>query len=245
MADFFGKKVLLTGASSGIGRACALRLVAAGAYIVAVGRNETALRDMGIAPEQIYTMDLLDEAAIKAFIPRLKTDIGPLDGCVLAAGMHTFRPLLMESFHDIYRPWAINVQSPLGFLALLIKGRLLAKGGSLVLFSSTAAHMAAAGAVSYAASKGAIESATHGLAVELAALNIRVNAVAPGVVRTPMSEAFLSKLTADQLIALETRHPMGLGMPDDVAGPVLFLLSKEARWITGIVLPVDGGYAIA
>jgi NAD(P)-dependent dehydrogenase (short-subunit alcohol dehydrogenase family) len=83
------------------------------------------------------------------------------------------------------------------------------------------------------------------LAVELAALNIRVNAVAPGVVRTPMSEAFLSKLTADQLIALETRHPMGLGMPDDVAGPVLFLLSKEARWITGIVLPVDGGYAIA
>jgi NAD(P)-dependent dehydrogenase (short-subunit alcohol dehydrogenase family) len=245
MADFSGKKVLLTGASSGIGRACALRLVAAGAYIVAVGRNDTALRDIGIAAEQIYTIDLLDEAAIKAFIPRLKTDIGPLDGCVLAAGMHTFRPLLMESFNDIYRPWAINVQSPLGFLALLIKGRLLAKGGSLVLFSSTAAHMAAAGAVSYAASKGAIESATHGLAVELAAQNIRVNAVAPGVVRTPMSESFLSKLTADQLIALEIRHPMGFGMPDDVAGPVLFLLSNEARWITGIVLPVDGGYAIA
>jgi NAD(P)-dependent dehydrogenase (short-subunit alcohol dehydrogenase family) len=244
MADFSGKNILLTGASSGIGRACALRLIAAGANIVAVGRNEGALREIGIAAERIYIIDLLDEAAIKVLISRLKADVGPLDGCVFAAGMHTFRPLLMESFDDIYRPWAINAQSPLGFLALLIKGRLLAKGGSLVLFSSTAARMAAAGAVSYAASKGAIESATHGLAIELAGQNIRVNAISPGVVRTPMSEAFLSKLTANQLIALEARHPMGFGMPDDVASPVLFLLSNEARWITGIVLPVDGGYAI-
>jgi NAD(P)-dependent dehydrogenase (short-subunit alcohol dehydrogenase family) len=212
---------------------------------VAVGRNEAALRAIGLATRQIYTLDLLDEVAIKAFILRLKRDIGPLDGCVLAAGVHTFRPFAMESFRDIYRPWAINVQSCLGFLALLIKVRLLAKGGSLVLFSSTVAHMAGAGAVSYAASKGAIESATHGLAIELAAQRIRVNAVSPGVVCTPMSEAFLSKLTSEQLAALKARHPMGFGMPDDVADPVLFLLSNDARWITGVVLPVDGGYGIA
>jgi NAD(P)-dependent dehydrogenase (short-subunit alcohol dehydrogenase family) len=150
----------------------------------------------------------------------------------------------MESFSDIYRPWAINVQSCLGLLALLTKGRLIAKGGSIVLFSSAAARMAATGASSYAASKGAIESATRALATELAGQRIRVNAVSPGVVSTPMSEGFLGKLTAGQLIALEARHPLGFGTPDDVADPVLFLLSNDARWITGSVLSVDGGYSI-
>jgi NAD(P)-dependent dehydrogenase (short-subunit alcohol dehydrogenase family) len=243
--DFSGKKILVTGASSGIGRACALQLKSAGAHIVAIGRNEAGLLDIGLAATQICTLDLADEAAVKAVIPRLKAEFGPLDGCVFAAGLHTFRPLIMESFNDIYRPWSINVQSCLGLLALLVKGRLIAKGGSVVLFSSAAARTAGAGAVSYAASKGAIESATSALALELASQKIRVNAVSPGVVRTPMSEGFLGKLTPAQLTALETRHPMGFGTPDDVASPVLFLLSNDARWITGAVLPVDGGYAIA
>jgi NAD(P)-dependent dehydrogenase (short-subunit alcohol dehydrogenase family) len=243
--DFSGKMILVTGASSGIGRACALQLKSAGAQIVAIGRNQAGLLDIGLAATQICTLDLADEAAVKAVIPRLKTEFGPLDGCVFAAGVHTFRPLIMESFNDIYRPWSINVQSCLGLLALLVKGRLIAKGGSVVLFSSAAAHTAGAGAVSYAASKGAIESATSALALELASQRIRVNAVSPGVVRTPMSEGFLGKLMPEQLSALEARHPMGFGTPDDVASPVLFLLSNDARWITGAVLPVDGGYAIA
>ena len=245
MVGFSGKKILLTGASSGIGRACALRLGEAGASIVAIGRNEEALSSLGLAEQRVYLADLADEAAVKSLIPRLKADVGPLDGCVLAAGVHTFRPFLMESFQDIYRPWAVNVQGCLGLLALLVKGRLIAKGGSVVLFSSAAARTAGAGAVSYAASKGAIESATSALALELASQKIRVNAVSPGVVRTPMSEGFLGKLMPAQLTALEARHPMGFGIPDDVASPVLFLLSNDARWITGTVLPVDGGYAIA
>jgi NAD(P)-dependent dehydrogenase (short-subunit alcohol dehydrogenase family) len=245
MADFSGKTILVTGASSGIGRACSLRLAAAEANVVAVGRNEATLRALGFDAEKVYTLDLSEEGAIKTFVQRLKTDIGPIDGCVLAAGVHSFRPFAMESFADIYRPWAINVQSPLGLLALLIKGRLIAKGGSIVLFSSAAARMAAAGASSYAASKGAIESVTRALAIELAGQRIRVNAVSPGIVRTPMSQGFLGKLTAEQLAVLEARHPMGFGSPDDVADPVLFLLSNDARWITGAVLPVDGGYSIA
>ncbi len=242
MADFSGKKILLTGASSGIGRACAVRLAAGGAHIVAVGRNEAALHELPVS--QVFTADLADEGAVKALIPRLKAEVGPIDGCVLAAGVHSFRPLMMESFADIHRPWALNVQSCLGFFALLVKSRLLAKGASVVLFSSAAARTGSAGAVSYAASKGAIESATFAIAMELVSQNIRVNAVAPGVVRTPMSDGFLRKLAPEQLSALEARHPMGFGTPDDVAGPVCFLLSADARWITGVVLRVDGGYAI-
>jgi NAD(P)-dependent dehydrogenase (short-subunit alcohol dehydrogenase family) len=245
MKDFAGKKMLITGASSGIGRACALQLSAAGAKIVAAGRNEAALRELGMADAQIYPLDLADEAAAKAIVLRIKAEVGPLDGCVFAAGVHTFRPMVMESFNEIHRPWAMNVQSCLGFFAMLLKARMIAKGASVVLFSSAAARTAGAGAVSYAASKGAIEAATHALAIELASQRIRVNAVSPGVVRTPMSEGFLSKLTTEQLSALEARHPMGFGKPDDVAGPVLFLLSDEARWINGVVLPVDGGYTVA
>jgi NAD(P)-dependent dehydrogenase (short-subunit alcohol dehydrogenase family) len=245
MSSFTGKKILLTGASSGIGRACALSLAAEGAHLVVLGRNEAALAELDLPEAHRYTVDLTDEAAVKKIVAGLKAEIGALDGCVLAAGLHTFRPLMMESFAEIYRPWSINAQSCLGLLALLLKSRLIVKGGSVVLFSSAAARMGAAGAMSYAASKGAIESATMTLAVELASQRIRVNAVSPGVVRTPMSEGFLGKLDPAQLAALEARHPMGFGTPEDVAGPVKFLLSSDARWITGVVLPVDGGYSIS
>jgi NAD(P)-dependent dehydrogenase (short-subunit alcohol dehydrogenase family) len=245
MVDFSGKKFLVTGASSGIGRACALRVAAVGGKIVVIGRNKDSLENLGVQAPIAFTLDLVDEAAVKALIPRLKAEVGPLDGCVLAAGIHTFRPLMMENYQDIQRPWAVNVQSCLGFLAQLLRARLIAKGASVVLFSSAAARKAGAGAVSYAASKGAIESATHALALELASQKIRVNAISAGVVRTPMSEGFLGRLTAEQLAALEASHPMGFGEPEDIAGPVMFLLSSQASWITGAVLPVDGGYSVA
>jgi len=245
MSGLANKKILVTGASSGIGRACAIALQSSGAETVLIGRNESALLDLALTSSKIFSLDLADEAAVKALIPRLKTDVGPLDGCVLAAGVHSFRPLLMESFADIQRPWAINTRGALGLLAQLLKSRMIARDASIVFFSSAAARKAGAGAVSYAASKGAVESATYALALELAAQRIRVNAISAGVVRTPMSEGFLGKLTPEQRASLEARHPMGFGAPEDISGPVLFLLSDAARWITGTVLPVDGGYSIA
>jgi NAD(P)-dependent dehydrogenase (short-subunit alcohol dehydrogenase family) len=244
MFDFAGRTILITGASSGIGRACAQRLAAANAHIVAIGRNAATLQDLAAGKAHTYAVDLADESAVKDMVARLKAEVGPLDGCVLSAGVHGLRPLMMESYKDLYRPWAVNVQGVLGVLALLVKNRLIAKGGSVVLFSSASARRGGAGMVSYAASKGAIEAATQALAAELVSQAIRVNAVAPGVVRTPMSEGFLKRLTPEQIATLEARHLMGFGTPEDVAGPVAFLLSQDARWITGIVLAVDGGYGI-
>jgi NAD(P)-dependent dehydrogenase (short-subunit alcohol dehydrogenase family) len=169
---------------------------------------------------------------------------GAIHGWVLAAGVQKIRPLMMESRATLDSSWATNVQGGLLLLALAAKARMIAAGGSIVLFSSAATHSSGAGLVSYAATKGALEAATRSLALELAAQKIRVNAVAPGVVKTPMSDSYMAKLTEEQVRAIEREHPLGFGSPEDIAGPVAFLLSDESRWFTGQTMFIDGGLTI-
>jgi NAD(P)-dependent dehydrogenase (short-subunit alcohol dehydrogenase family) len=233
-------KVLITGASSGLGKACAERMAREGAEVILVGRNKETLN----ADYPHYVCDLTDEAATKAMLSAIKTNIGAIDGWVLAAGSQDIRPLMMESAATLQSAFASNVQSSLGLVGLALKGRMVQRGGSIVLFSSAATHSGGAGLVGYAAMKGALEAATRSLALELASQKIRVNAVAAGIIRTPLSEKYLSKLTAEQIARLEDSHPLGFGTPEDVAGPVRFLLSEDSRWITGSVMMIDGGLSI-
>jgi len=244
MARFDGKTVLVTGASSGIGRACALRLGAEGARVVLVGRRVDQLKAVGVAGSHIFcALDLTDPAAVQQELVRLKSEVGPIDGWLLAAGVHAIRPLMMESYASIESILRANVLGTLGFLALALKARMVARAGAILLLSSIAATAGGPGLVAYAASKGALEAATRSLALELASQVIRVNALAPGVVRSPMSENYLARLTREQSQSLESDHPLGFGTPEDLAACASFMLSDEARWITGAVIAIDGGFS--
>ncbi len=236
--------VVVTGATSGLGRASVVRLAEEGARMILVGRNQAALEDLAAAHgdrvQGTYVRDLADAAAGAELMAAWK-DAGPVAGWVLAAGIQELRPLMMESWASLERTWAANVAGSLSLLAAALKTRRVARGGSIVMFSSAAASAGGAGLVSYAASKGALEAAVRSMALELAPQAIRVNAIAPGVIPTPMSEKYLGKLNAQQVEHLKAEHPLGFGTPEDVAGTVAFLLSSDARWITGTTIQIDGG----
>jgi NAD(P)-dependent dehydrogenase (short-subunit alcohol dehydrogenase family) len=125
------------------------------------------------------------------------------------------------------------------FLPLLLKG----DQPSVVLISSIMGVVGAAGMSVYGASKAAVASLARSWAIEWAPRRIRVNAVAPGMVPSPMSDTILGSLSPAQVAAVQGRHPLGFGESKDVAYAVVFLLGPEAKWITGVVLPVDGGYS--
>ena len=234
--------MLVTGASSGLGLSCATLAAERGAQLILVGRDISRLREHFPDEKHVaVACDLSQEEGPRTLVEALKARSLHPEGWLLAAGVQDIRPLLMESAKTLEAAWKTNVFGTLGLLAAVLKARLVPKGASIVLFSSAAARAGGPGLVSYAASKGALEAATHSLALELASQRIRVNAIAPGVVRTPMSERYLKRLTEAQIQALEVQHPLGFGTPEQVAGPALFLLSDDAQWITGTVLTVDGG----
>lgn len=236
------KTLVVTGASSGIGRQIALSCSQAGAQIIALGRDanrlDATLNAMSGTGHRAIQLDLVDDVAIKSAIPA----IGKIDGIVHCAGISMLAPLRLATRTHIESQLAANLVGPMLLTQQLLLKNAIQKGGSIVFISSISAHIGVHGVSSYSASKGALEAMARSLAMEVAKKEIRVNCLAPGLVQTPMFEAALS--TTGGLDETIKNYPLGLGLPEDVANAAIFLLSAASRWITGTTLILDGGHTV-
>jgi NAD(P)-dependent dehydrogenase (short-subunit alcohol dehydrogenase family) len=244
--DCTGKTILVTGASSGLGREISILLSQLGAKIVLIGRSETRLKEtillLSGKEHVIETRDLSDIESIPEWLKHLSSSIGCFNGLVHCAGVQITSPLRYTSvrqFEDLMR---INVSAAFSLAKGFRQKGVCASPASIVYMSSVMAQVSTPGLTAYSASKGALSSLVKPLALELAKEGIRVNCLAPAVVKTEMMESYFQKMLPDQLSQLKQMHPLGLGVPRDVANAAAFLLADTGRWITGTTLVIDGGY---
>lgn len=243
--DMTGSTILVTGASSGIGRETAILLSRLGARVILVARSreklEQTLGQLEGTGHGVEPFDLSQYEAVPQWMRGLASTRGLLNGLVHSAGVQITAPLKTLDPKQVEAMWRINVTSGVWLAKGFRQRGVNITGGCIVFLSSAAGLIGVAALSAYTASKGAIIALTRSLAMELAREGIRVNCVAPGWVRTEMTEEFAKRITEDSLAAIERNHPLGFGEPIDVANAVVFLLSSASHWITGTTLVVDGG----
>lgn len=236
-----GRTILVTGASSGIGRACATLASQMGARLVLTGRDAARLQETLTALDgdchSAHVMDLNDAAALPAWVQTLD----PIDGLVYAAGIAQVAPFRMMSQRHIQSQMDINFKAPMLLTQALLKARKVNPKASLVYVAAVADHTAPVGSAIYSASKAALITAVRSLALEVAKQRIRANCVSPGYVKTPMFEHLTTTASVDDLVKLA---PLGLIEPEEVAHSVAYLLSEASRWVTRSNLIVDSGITI-
>jgi NAD(P)-dependent dehydrogenase (short-subunit alcohol dehydrogenase family) len=247
MADLNGKLILITGASSGIGAGIAEMAAARGARIAAHGRDREKLsRLLDVLPGEghsAFSLDLSDPSLKpEDLVDQVVAEMGAIDGLVHSAGYGRIEPLKLVRAEELDRLWRLNVSSAILMCKALRKPANHRQGCSVVLVSSVAGLKGRPGQVAYAATKGALISMARAMALEVVRDSMRVNVLAPAMVKTALFEDMAKANAAETMQAILAEHPSGLGEASDVASLACFLLSEEARWITGATFPVDGGY---
>lgn len=238
------KTILVTGASSGIGKAIAIECSRMGAKVVITGRNEQRLQETYKLLAGLHPAYIVANLTKKEDVETLVNQIDSLNGLVNCAGLTIPKPFKFLQKEDIQEVMTINFNAPLLLTQLLIKKKKLQKASSIVFISSISGTKVSAIAESaYSASKAAIDGFCKGLALELAPQQIRVNTVNPGIIETNIFSG--GQISEEQLHQNITKYPLKrYGKPEEVAYAVVYLLSDASSWVTGSNLLIDGGYTL-
>jgi NAD(P)-dependent dehydrogenase (short-subunit alcohol dehydrogenase family) len=247
--ELANQKILVVGASSGIGKATAIGLAKSGAKLVLIARSEEKLKDVIEACEgdghAYYAVDVKDERALdEAISSSVKQTGEPFTSFVYSAGKEGTIPLKFVKADFLTEILQVNTIPALLITKILQKkGNFSAEGGAVVFISSVMGGLGQPAKAAYCMSKGGLLSASKALALELASKKIRVNCVSPGMVTTEMSLKILDSISEDSVNEIKKMHPLGIGSVDDVVNGITFLVSERSKWITGIDLLIDGGYS--
>ncbi|HSB82520.1 MAG TPA: glucose 1-dehydrogenase [Candidatus Methylomirabilis sp.] len=250
MGDLFGlagQRALITGASSGLGRHFALTLARAGAAVALAARSADKLADAaaeirGLGGKAVaVTLDVTDAASIREGVARTEAELGPITILVNNAGVVVGKPLFEHDENDWDRVMDTNLKGA-WLVAHEVARRMVAQaqGGAIINIASILGLRVVGGVPVYSASKAGLIHLTKVLALELARHKIRVNAIAPGYITTDLNRDFLQSQAGQAIIR---RIPQRrAGEPDDLDGALLLLASDASRYMTGVVIPVDGGH---
>lgn len=245
--DLKGKRVLVTGATSGIGKEVAVSFAKQGATVFLIGRNpskldETLKQLTGIGHGS-FIVDFLNlEIDFEGLIEAVRR-FGQLDGIIHCAGVTSTLPINAINENKINEILRVNTVMPLLLTKnLLKKGLFNEDGGSIVFISSVMSEVGEIAKTLYSASKGALNAMVKSLSLELARRKIRVNSISPGVIMTPMVESGVYAKDPENLKRVESLHPLGFGSPSDISNGCIYLISNASKWVTGTNLIIDGGY---
>ncbi|MBQ6275442.1 MAG: SDR family oxidoreductase [Bacteroidales bacterium] len=240
-----GKKILVTGASSGIGAETAVECSRLGANVIITGRNERRLKETFSRMEKLPSLNhkmLLADLTNESDLEFLVDQIDGLDGLVNNAGVNRVKPLVFIKQEDFDYIFQNNTFAGIHLIRLLSKGKKFNKNSSIVFTSSVSALFNAPGRALYASSKAALTSLMRSVAVELADKNIRANAVLPGMVETKLICEYLSDEDREKDMK---EYPLKrYGRPEEIAWAIIYLLSDASAWVTGASLIIDGGFML-
>lgn len=235
-----GKTILVTGASSGIGRTTAIECSKLGAKVIITARNEERLNETLSSLEGNDHFAIVADLTKQEDIDNLVANLPVLDGVVFNAGIANTKPINFIKSEDIFRIFQTNTFAPMLLNKAIIKGKRYEKNASIVFTSSIAALTNANGNALYSASKAAVSSYMRSCARELADKKVRANAVLPGMVATKLISG--GSISDEELARDEATYPLKrYGQPEDIAWAIIFLLSDASSWITGLNLIIDGG----
>jgi NAD(P)-dependent dehydrogenase (short-subunit alcohol dehydrogenase family) len=248
MINLEGKRILVTGASSGIGKAVAQQAATLGASLVLWGRNieklEETYNSLNGSGHEYHVFDITDYSRAEQNILLSVANGKRINGFVHSAGIEKTTPI-KASVPDVFKEiFEINVFA--GFeIARILSGKNIVDraGASFIFLSSVKGKLGDPGKVAYCSSKSALLAGVRAMALELAGKKIRCNCVLPGIVMTPMTDKLFDTIPPEAKQKIIEKHPLGLGSPEDVANLICFLISDQARWITGSEYVIDGGYS--